>query len=127
MSTAPVGSVVWSDLTVKNAENVKDFYAQVIGWQANSINMGDYEDFSMQLPSNNQDVVGICHAKGSNAGLPAQWLLYFKVANLDDSIAQTQARGGQLLSKVKSYGSTSRYIIIQDPAGAVCALFEENT
>ncbi|GAB2683707.1 VOC family protein [Aliiglaciecola sp. 3_MG-2023] len=127
MSTAPIGSVVWTDLTVKNADDVKAFYAQVIGWQANPVSMGDYDDYSMQLPSNNQDVVGICHAKGDNAGLPAQWLLYFKVANLDESIAQTEAGGGKLLSKIKHYGSQSRYIIIQDPAGAVCALFEENT
>ncbi|MEP4891884.1 MAG: VOC family protein [Aliiglaciecola sp.] len=125
MSTAPIGSVVWTDLTVKNADNVKDFYAQVVGWQANPVSMGDYDDFTMQLPSNNQDVVGICHAKGDNANLPAQWLLYFKVANLDDSISQTQAGGGKLLSAIKHYGSQSRYIIIQDPAGAVCALFEE--
>ncbi|GAC14129.1 VOC family protein [Aliiglaciecola lipolytica] len=126
MSTSPVGSVVWTDLTVNNASEVKDFYQQVVGWKPNPVNMGDYDDFTMQLPENNQDVVGICHAKGENAGLPAQWLLYFKVADLDQSIENTHAQGGKLLSAIKHYGGVSRYVIIQDPAGAVCALFEDN-
>ena len=49
MSTSPVGSVVWTDLTVNNASEVKDFYQQVVGWKPNPVSMGDYDDFTMQL------------------------------------------------------------------------------
>ena len=31
------GSIVWSDLTVPNAEAVRDFYARVTGWSAHVI------------------------------------------------------------------------------------------
>lgn len=78
----------------------------------------------MQLPEGNKDEVGICHARGGNADLPAQWLVYFQVANLDESIAETLRLGGKTVSTMKSYGKESRYIIVQDPTGAVCALFE---
>ena len=30
-----VGSIVWQDLTVKNAEKIQTFYGDVVGWQAN--------------------------------------------------------------------------------------------
>jgi hypothetical protein len=127
MSTNQIGTVVWTDLTVDNADEVKNFYATVVGWKASPVSMGDYDDYSMQLPEDNTDAVGICHAKGGNADLPAQWLLYFKVADLDASIAATEELGGKTLSMIKTYGGDSRYIIIQDPAGAVCALFEDNS
>ncbi|TRY32623.1 VOC family protein [Aliiglaciecola sp. M165] len=127
MSDGQVGSVVWTDITVENASGLKDFYQQVVGWKVNPVSMGDYEDYSMQLPGNGQDTVGICHARGGNADLPSQWLLYFKVANLDESLEAVENMGGKTVSSMKTYGGESRYIIIQDPAGAVCALFEDNS
>ena len=41
------GTIGWIDLTVKNATAVRDFYAQVTGWNHSSIDMGGYEDFCM--------------------------------------------------------------------------------
>ncbi|GAA0859408.1 VOC family protein [Aliiglaciecola litoralis] len=127
MSNNQIGSMVWSDLTVEYADQIKDFYQQVIGWKSKPVSMGDYDDYAMQLPEDNIDTVGICHARGGNADLPAQWLLYFKVGDLDASIAATEKMGGKTVSSMKTYGGDSRYIIIQDPAGAVCALFEDNS
>ena len=125
MDKTTVGKVLWQDLTVENAGRVKDFYTAVVGWQVKPVDMGGYDDFSMQNPQSGQDMAGICHARGMNADLPAQWLLYFAVENLDQSIQQVIEMGGQCLTEVKSFGQ-SRYRVIQDPAGAVCALFEQN-
>ena len=127
MSTVATGSIVWCDLTVQDAESVKDFYANVVGWQANPTNMGDYDDFTMVCPGTTEGVAGICHARGGNADLPSQWLLYFKVEDLDQSLQQVERLGGKAITSMKYFGGKSRYIIVEDPAGAVCALFEDNS
>ena len=44
----PKGSVGWFDLTVPDAEKVRDFYGQVVGWDSEATDMGDYEDFCMK-------------------------------------------------------------------------------
>jgi len=71
-----------------------------VGWKVNPVNMGEYDDYSMQQPESNTDVVGVCHAKGVNADLPPQWLMYIKVADLAASIEPVRSKGGELLTKV---------------------------
>jgi predicted enzyme related to lactoylglutathione lyase len=126
MKNNDIGSIAWFDLSVNDAECVQDFYSSVVGWKANPVNMGGYNDYSMQQPDSGKDVAGVCHAKGVNADLPAQWMMYIKVANLSESLQQVKEKGGEQLTKVKQLSSTSEYAVIKDPAGAVCAIYVEN-
>ncbi|MFY0591127.1 VOC family protein [Roseivirga sp.] len=116
------GTVGWIDLTVANAENVKDFYAEVTGWTPEPVSMGDYNDFNMT--ANGDPKTGICHKTGPNADLPSQWIIYINVPDLDKSVTAVEAKGGKLLTEIKSMGAYGRTCYIEDPAGAVCALFE---
>ena len=121
------GKLVWCDLTVPNATQVKDFYQDVVGFKVQAVSMGEYDDYSLQLPDTGEDVAGVCHAKGPNSDLPAQWMMYFMVDDLDASLDQAIQHGGKQRTPVKSYGPSSRYAIVEDPAGAVCALFEDKS
>lgn len=120
---ANMGRIVWTDITVPDATGLRDFYAQVFGWKIHDTDMGDHTDFTMLDPANDEPVVGICHALGVNAGLPPQWLNYFSVADLDAALKTVEQLGGKLLTPVRDAGGT-RFCVIQDPAGAVCALMQ---
>ena len=115
------GAIDWRDLTVPNAEEVRDFYAAVVGWSYAEQSMGDYSDYSMLTPDG-EGIAGICHARGVNAGIPPQWLLYINVASLDASLEECRRRGGEVLDGPREMGG--RMAVIRDPAGAVCALWE---
>ncbi|MCH9028080.1 MAG: VOC family protein [Bacteroidetes bacterium] len=121
-----IGSVSWFDLTVPNAEEVRDFYSKVIGWKSEPVPMakGEYEDYNMKAPESDLTVTGVCHAKGVNADLPARWLLYITVESIDKSIEECKANSGKIIAGPKNMGNYGRYCVIEDPAGAVCALFE---
>lgn len=122
MSATPKpGTISWTDLTVEHAEQVRDFYQSVVGWTPESLSMGAYTDFVMS--GDGTAVAGICHARGGNADLPAQWLIYITVEDLDHSIDECQRLGGSLVAAPRSYGG-GRYCVIKDPAGAVCALYQ---
>ncbi len=122
--TPPVGAIAWTDLTVPDAPAVRDFYAGVIGWTPSDVDMGGYSDFNMNR-ADGTPVAGVCHARGVNADLPPQWLIYVRVADLDASLAQCRALGGAIVAGPRGFGPTSRYAVIRDPAGAAAALFEE--
>lgn len=122
--TPKVGTVGWRDLTVPNAEEVRDFYQAVVGWTSEPVDMGGYSDFNMIPPGEGaQAVAGVCHARGSNADIPPQWLLYFVVEDLDASVAACTARGGEVVVAPRGVGD-GRFCVIRDPAGAVCALWQ---
>jgi predicted enzyme related to lactoylglutathione lyase len=125
MSTkVEIGSVTWNDLTVPNAEEVRDFYNKVVGWKHESVDMGGYSDFSMVTPAEGKTVAGICHAKGVNTNLPSQWLIYITVENIEESIKNCINLGGEIITGPKQMGEQGKYCVIKDPAGAFAALFE---
>lgn len=118
-----IGSVAWADLTVPNAVEVRDFYAAVTGWQPQPVDMGGYEDFCMNRPGDGTTVAGVCHARGDNAGLPPQWLIYVTVASIEASAHRTVELGGVVVVGMREMGG-GRMCVIRDPAGAVLALFQ---
>ncbi|HEY9422117.1 MAG TPA: VOC family protein, partial [Thermoanaerobaculia bacterium] len=82
----PVGSIGWIDLTVPNADEVRDFYSQVVGWKPEPVDMGGYSDYNMASPDG-EPKAGVCHTRGNNASIPPQWMIYIVVEDLDASLA----------------------------------------
>jgi predicted enzyme related to lactoylglutathione lyase len=119
-------SIGWLDLTVEGAEPVRDFYASVMGWRPEPVDMGGYADFTMCDEATGEPAGGICHARGRNAGVPPVWLVYFKVPDLDESIGLVTAGGGALLQEPRTAGGV-RFVVARDPAGAAFALYEEGS
>ncbi len=117
-----VGTIGWHDLTVADADEVRDFYRRVVGWEPSPVDMGEYSDYNL-APPGGKPVAGVCHARGANPELPAQWLMYVTVADADDSARRCVELGGKVLAGPKDFGATARYCVIQDPAGAVLALY----
>jgi predicted enzyme related to lactoylglutathione lyase len=118
------GNIGWIDLTVPNAERVRDFYQSVTGWAPSPVEMSGYHDYCMHPAPGSDPVAGICHARGKNAALPPQWLIYISVDDLDESLRRCTELGGKLRVPVRSMGLTGRFCVIEDPAGAVAGLFE---
>lgn len=125
MSTSKpaVGSIGWHDLTVPNAAAIRDFYAAVVGWKIEPVDMGGYDDFTLIAPASGDAVGGVCHARGANKDIPPQWLMYVIVADVDASAKACTKLGGSLVVPVRPLMG-GRFCVIRDPAGAVCALFQ---
>ncbi len=119
-----IGAIEWRDLTVEHAKDVAGFYQSVVGWKAEPVSMGDYDDYNMNLADDGETVAGVCHARGDNAGLPAQWMMYVRVANVAQSVAAVKNLGGKVISGPNSFGGDT-YYVINDPAGAVLTIFSK--
>ena len=117
------GKIEWIDLTVDNAEELREFYQSVAGWSADSFDMGGYNDYNMN-DENGDTVAGICHAHGANSSIPPMWIPYISVNSLDDCLVNVTKMGGALVNGPRKMPQ-GKYAIIRDPAGAHCALWQK--
>ena len=106
-----------------DAEAVRDFYAKVVGWDVQPVQMGEYTDFNMLPPGSTEPAAGICHARGQNADLPPHWLVYIVVEDVDESVEACVKLGGAIVSPTRGMAG-GRFCVIRDPAGAVCGLYQ---
>jgi len=124
-----IGQITWHDYTMKDAAALRDFYSKVVGWTTSEVPMKDadgaYADYCMHAAGEGGKpgpvVAGVCHARGPNTKIPAQWMMYITVADVEESAKQCVALGGKVLDGPRKMGNQS-FCFIQDPAGAVCAL-----
>lgn len=123
MSAPPAGSITWRDLTVADADRIRSFYEKVVGWTSTAHDMGDYADYNMHVAATGETVTGICHARGTNANVPPQWLMYVNVADVRASAVTCVELGGAVLDGPRPMGA-GLFAVIRDPAGAVCALWQ---
>ncbi len=126
MSTMPTykaGTIVWRDLTVPDADGIRDFYGRVVGWQSTPHDMGEYDDYNIIAQGTGEVVAGICNARGTNAAIPPQWLMYVAVPDVEESARQCAELGGQVVDGPRMMGG-SLFCVIRDPAGAVLGLIE---
>lgn len=79
----------------------------------------EYSDYSMVDPSGTPRA-GVCHRRGPNASLPPEWIVYFVVDELTRAADECIARGGKVVHDRRENGG---FVVIRDPAGAVCALY----
>lgn len=117
------GKIGWIDITVDDANGLRDFYADVVGLVPDAVSMGEYDDFNMTMPASGEPVCGICHARGSNKDLPGGWMVYFVVDDVDASAAACTAKGGNILVEPRGLAG-GRFCVIEDPSGATAALYQ---
>jgi uncharacterized protein len=120
----PFGSIGWVDLTVPDADGLRDFYAAVVGWQPIPVEMDGYADYAMQPAGASDAVAGVCHARSINAGFPPYWLIYITVSDAEAAAEKAVARGGAVITKHIGPDGKANTIVIRDPAGAFFGLYQ---
>ena len=118
-----IGKIGWIDMTVANADELRDFYKAVVGFESEEVSMGGYSDYTMKMPASGDAVAGVCHARGSNAELPGGWLVYFMVADVEASARACEQAGGKVLVAPRGLAG-GRFCVIEDPGGATAALYQ---
>jgi predicted enzyme related to lactoylglutathione lyase len=122
-NSVEVGKIGWIDMTVGDAPGVRDFYKAVVGWETDEIDMGGYSDYVMKMPVSGDGVAGVCHSRGSNADLPAGWLIYIVVADVEASVAACIENGGKIVVETRGLAG-GRFCVVEDPGGSIAALYQ---
>ena len=119
---------MWTDIAVENAGELKDFYSQVFGWTVQEVPMEDeagaYADYAM-VDKKGEGVGGVCHKRGVNNDLPSQWIVYFTVENVTESIETCKRLGGKVLKETRNEEGDLFYALLKDPSGAIIGIMQE--
>ena len=114
------GALSWNELATTDLDASAEFYSELFGWQAEPF---EGMDFPYRIIQN---------AGASNGGMrpaqpnePTYWLVYFGTDDIGASLAKSTELGGTTLVGAMDIGM-GKIAILQDPQGAVFALFAGN-
>ncbi len=143
------GTWNWSDLNTRDLEGSKSFYGRVFGWQANTVDLGEFEATMLRVPGYAEflelsdphlrsrhsefgapegfsEAIGWIMPMTSDQfpdDAPPHWSITFAVADTDALAGRTAELGGSVTVPPFDAGVV-RSAVLSDPQGAV---FSVNT
>jgi uncharacterized protein len=116
------GTLCWADLSTPDPKRASDFYSGLFGWQL----ISDPKDPSGYLHIKNGEhfIGGIPPAATRQPGVPAHWLAYFSVDDVDASASKAKQMGADLYPAPMTMEGVGRMAVVADPQGAVFAIFK---
>jgi predicted enzyme related to lactoylglutathione lyase len=129
-ATHAPGTFCWLDLGAYDAEAANRFYTAFFGWTAVPMKYGgDEGDVYTMYQLDGKDVAA-SYAMDANQkamGIPTAWLSYVAVENADEAAARAKALGGSIVAGPFDVMQVGRMALVQDPTGAVFALWQTGT
>jgi uncharacterized protein len=116
--TSARGYVGWHELVAADRERALAFYSELFGWQladADVSALGTYQLFS----AGGETIGGMVNGP---AAMPAFWLYYFNVGDIDAAAKRVTTEGGRILSGPFGLREGSWVVQCADPQGAAFAL-----
>jgi uncharacterized protein len=122
------GTFCWVELATTDGEAAKKFYTELFGWSFDDKPIGPDGVYTM-LQQDGRDVGALFHmpAEMIAQGIPPNWLSYASVASADDAAAKAKSLGATLLKEPFDVFTAGRMAVVQDPTGAVFALWQAGT
>jgi uncharacterized protein len=119
------GSFCWAELATTDAAAARAFYGGLFGWTVVEVPMGEGQTYHM-LQLDGRDVAALYEQQPEQRahGVPANWLSYVAVANVDESAQRVADLGGKLLMEAFDVMEVGRMALAQDPGGAAIALWQ---
>ena len=125
-SYAP-GTFCWVELATTDGEAAKKFYTGLFGWTIDDRPMGPGMVYTMlNLDGKNAGALYKMEQDMITQGVPSHWSSYVLVTSADESAAKAKELGATVLAGPFDVQTHGRMAVIQDPTGAVFALWQPN-
>ncbi|MGI9147365.1 MAG: VOC family protein [Chloroflexota bacterium] len=116
-------SLSWNELSTRDLPAAKAFYTKVFPWTAHSNAMPDGSEY-VEWQIDGKSVGG---GMQMNPQIPSQvpphWLVYFAVANTDNTVKRAQELGAKLMMPAMDIPQ-GRFAVVTDPQGATFAVIQ---
>ncbi len=110
---------VWYELMTNDPASATQFYKTVVGWTASR--MGDYTI----LATPHGPAAGLMKwvADAKDIGVPARWIGYIGVDDVDSMVTKLVEAGGTLHKAAEEIPDVGRFAVVADPQGGAFVLF----
>ncbi|MEM7215807.1 MAG: VOC family protein [Pseudomonadota bacterium] len=117
--TTPHGHIHWNELNTTDVETEKAIYAEAAGWTFNAMEMDDGTTYWVAM-NGEQPVCGMFNMQQEEAGhVPAHWIAYISIDDLDNAVAKAKAKGMILLRDIFDVPGVGRIAMLKQPDGAL--------
>jgi uncharacterized protein len=111
------GALTWNELQCFDVPKAKEFYSELLGWEAETSDFGEMEYTVIMNDGRSNggmmDVTGM-----APDGVPACWASYFLVDDCDAVVDATKANRGSVIMEPMD-SEVGRMATVADPFGAV--------
>ncbi len=116
------GVPCWVDHASENPQAAADFYAGLLGWACEDVMPPDAPGRYLMARLRGRDVAAL--SSQPLEGAPPAWNTYVAVDSADVAAEAAAAAGGRVLSGPFDVFGSGRMAVLQDPAGAVFAVWQ---
>ena len=113
-------SIEWNELITPDPAAAISFYGSLFGWTTEVMSMPGM-DYTM-LKLGDRFFGGVMAPP--QPGIPAHWLNYVSVTDVDTALAKAVSLGGKVCAGPMDIGEAGRIAIITDPQGATFGLHQ---
>ena len=116
MPDAKHGVFYWNELMTGDVEAAVQFYRDVMGWQIDGVDMGEFTYWVATL--DDQPVAGIMgRLPDVPPDVPDHWLSYIAVDDIDVRLEQAKKAGAVVIREPFDVENVGRIAIIKDGGG----------
>jgi len=119
------GRFCWIEIGTTDTAAAKKFYAELLDWEPQEVDAGPEGPYTM-MRKGGKDVCGLYQLSEQqrSQGVPPHWLSYISVAGADEASRKATSLGGTVLMGPFDVLDVGRMALVQDPTGAMFALWE---
>jgi len=117
------GSMCWNELLTNDTGSAGAFYGGLFGWEPRAQDMGDLGTYTIMMRGGGDMAAGMIAIQPDMGPIPPHWLVYFAVPDCDAGRNEAEGLGARVLVPPTDIPETGRFSVIQDPVGAVFAIF----
>ena len=124
----PPGAFCWIELSTTDQSAAKSFYSSLFGWASQDFPMGPNDFYTMfQLEGRHTGAAYTMRPEQRAQGVPPHWMIYISVESADDAATRASQLGGKVLAPPMDVYDAGRMAVVQEPTGAVFALWQPKT
>ena len=116
-------SLSWNELATRDMAAAKTFYTKVFPWTAKSNPMPDGSEYVEWQIDGKSIGGGMQMGAQMPAQVPPHWLVYFAVANTDNTLKRAQELGAKVMMPAMDIPQ-GRFGVLTDPQGAAFAVIQ---
>lgn len=118
------GAMCWNELMTPDTDGAAEFYTNLFGWSTETMEMGDLGTYTVFTRGEGRPGGGMVATPREKGPIPPHWLLYFAVAEIDESHTRALELGAETIVPPTDIPNAGRLAVIQDPVGALFGVYQ---
>lgn len=115
-----IGAMGWNELQTRDLKTAKKFYSDLFGWRLETDDTAGYTT----IFNNDRMNGGMLMIKPGMGEMPANWMAYFTVEDVEKTLKKVEMSGGTSPSGVIDAPGVGQMAVVQGPAGAVLTVIQ---